>query len=65
MTTIICGLSSPERGGRRKHAAMEADVEQLKAEQSVSDVDRKARLQGAIDQLGSKVDAQLQKAERG
>jgi hypothetical protein len=46
-------------------AAMEADIQQLKAEQSISDVNPKARLQRAINQLGSKVDAQLQKAERG
>ena len=45
-------------------AAIEADIEQLKAEQSFSDAGRKAKLQLAINQLHTKVDAQLQKAER-
>jgi uncharacterized membrane protein len=44
-------------------AAMQADADQLKAEQSLSDSDRKEQLQKKINQLYSKINAQLQKAE--
>lgn len=44
-------------------AAMQADVDQLKAEQSLSESDRKEQLQKKINQLYSKMNAQLQKAE--
>jgi uncharacterized membrane protein len=44
-------------------AAMQADVDQLKAEQSLSDSDRKEQLQKKINQLYYKMNAQLQKVE--
>jgi len=45
-------------------AAMQADIDQLKAEQSLSDSDRTAELQRKINQLDSKIHAQLGKAEK-
>lgn len=45
-------------------AAMQADVDQLKAEQSLSEPERKEQLQKKINQLYSKINAQLQKAEQ-
>lgn len=45
-------------------AAMQADIEQLKGEQSLSDSDRKDELQRSIDQLYFKISAQLQKDEQ-
>jgi uncharacterized membrane protein len=44
-------------------AAMQRDIDQLKDEQSLSDSDRKAELETRINQLASKIHAQLQKAE--
>jgi uncharacterized membrane protein len=44
-------------------AAMQADIDQLKAEQSLSDSNRKEQLQKRINQLYSKIEAQLHKAE--
>jgi uncharacterized membrane protein len=44
-------------------AAMKADVEQLKAEQAKAHADRKAKLQEKINQLDSKIQAQLEKAK--
>lgn len=44
-------------------AAMQADIDQLKAEQSFSDSDRKGELQRRINRLFFKIDAQLQKAQ--
>lgn len=44
-------------------AAMQADVEQLKDEQSLSDSDRKEQLERNINQLCSKINAEVQKAE--
>ena len=45
-------------------AAMQGDVDQLKAEQSLSDSDRKEELQKKINQLYSKINAQFEKAGR-
>jgi len=44
-------------------AAMEADVGQLEAEQSLSDSDRKEQLQKKIDQLHSRINSRLQKSD--
>ena len=44
-------------------AAMKADLAQMKAEQAKSHADRKAKLQEKINQLDTKVQAQLQKAK--
>jgi len=44
-------------------AAMQADVDQLQAEQSLSDSDRKGELQQKINQLSFKIHVQLQKAQ--
>jgi len=44
-------------------AAMKADLDQLKAEHAKAQADRKAKLQGKINQLDSKIQAQLQKAK--
>jgi len=44
-------------------AAMKADLDQLKAEHAKAQTDRKAKLQGKINQLDSKIQAQLQKAK--
>lgn len=44
-------------------AAMKADLEQMKAEQAKSHADRKAKLQEKINQLDTKIQAQLQKAK--
>ena len=44
-------------------AAMKADLDQLKAEHAKAHADRKAKLQGKINQLDSKIQAQLQKAK--
>jgi len=44
-------------------AAMQADVDQLKAEQSLSESERKEHLQKKINQLYDKMNAQLQKVE--
>jgi uncharacterized membrane protein len=47
-------------------AAMRADLDQLKAEHAKAQADRKAKLQEKINQLDSRIQAQLQKAkERG
>ena len=43
-------------------AAMQADLAQMKAEQAKSHADRKAKLQEKINQLDTKIQAQLQKA---
>lgn len=43
-------------------AAMKADLEQLKAEHAKASADRKAKLQEKMNQLDSKIQAQLQKA---
>src|SRR5262249_27245131 len=46
--------------------AMKSDLAQLKAEHAKAQADRKAKLQGKITQLDSRIQAQLQKAkERG
>jgi len=42
---------------------MEADLAQLKAEHAEASADRKAKLQEMINQLDSKIQAQLQKAK--
>jgi uncharacterized membrane protein len=44
-------------------AAMKADLAQLKAEHAKAHADRKAKLQEKINQLDSKIQAQLQKAK--
>lgn len=44
-------------------AAMQADLDQLKEEQSFSESNRKVELQEKINELSSKMNAQLQKAE--
>jgi uncharacterized membrane protein len=44
-------------------AAMKADLAQMKAEQAKSHADRKAKLQEKINQLDTKIQAQLQKAK--
>jgi uncharacterized membrane protein len=44
-------------------AAMQADVDQLKEEQSLSESNRKAELQEKINQLSSKINGLLRKAE--
>ena len=44
-------------------AAMKADLAQLKAEQAKAHADRKAKLQEKINQLDSRIQAQLQKAK--
>lgn len=44
-------------------AAMKADLAQMKAEQANSHADRKAKLQEKINQLDTKIQAQLQKAK--
>ena len=44
-------------------AAMKADLAELKAEQAKAHTDRKAKLQGKINQLDSKIQVQLQKAK--
>jgi uncharacterized membrane protein len=44
-------------------AAMKADLAQMKAEHAKTHADRKAKLQEKINQLDSKIQAQLQKAE--
>jgi len=44
-------------------AAMKADLAQLKAEQAKAHADRKAKLQAKINQLDSRIQAQLQKAK--
>jgi hypothetical protein len=47
-------------------ATMKADLAQLKAEHAKAQADRKAKLQGKINQLDSRIQAQVQKAkERG
>jgi transposase len=43
--------------------AMKADMAQFKAEQAKAHADRKAKLQEKINQLDSKIQAQLQKAK--
>ncbi len=43
--------------------AMKSDLAQMKAEQAKSHADRKAKLQEKINQLDSKIQAQLQKAK--
>ena len=42
---------------------MKADLAQMKAEWAKADADRKAKLQEKINQLDSKIQAQLQKAK--
>ncbi|HXJ95937.1 MAG TPA: DUF1269 domain-containing protein [Terriglobia bacterium] len=44
-------------------AAMQADLAQLKAEHAKAHADRRAKLQDKINQLDSKIQAQLQKAK--
>jgi uncharacterized membrane protein len=44
-------------------AAMQADLAQMKAEHAKAHADRKAKLQDKINQLDSKIQAQLQKAK--
>jgi uncharacterized membrane protein len=44
-------------------AAMKADMAQMKAEAAKSHADRKAKLQDQVNQLDSKIQAQLQKAK--
>ena len=44
-------------------AAMKADLAELKAEQAKAHADRKAKLQEKINQLDTKIQAQLQKAK--
>jgi hypothetical protein len=44
-------------------AAMKADMTQLKAEHAQAHADRKGKLQEKINQLDSKIQAQLQKAK--
>ena len=44
-------------------AAMQADLAKMKAEQAQADAKRKAKLQEKINQLDSKIQAQLQKAK--
>jgi uncharacterized membrane protein len=44
-------------------AAMKADLAQMKAEHAKAHADRKAKLQAKINQLDSKIQAQLQKAK--
>ena len=44
-------------------AAMKADLAQMKAEHAKAQADRKAKLQGKINQLDSKIQAQLQRAK--
>ena len=44
-------------------AAMKADLEQMRAEQAKAHADRKAKLQEKINQLDTKIQAQLQKAK--
>jgi uncharacterized membrane protein len=44
-------------------AAMKADLAQMKAEQAKAHADRKAKLQEKVNQLDSKIQVQLQKAE--
>ena len=46
-------------------AAMKADLAQMKAEHAKAHADRKAKLQEKINQLDSKIQAQLQKAKAG
>jgi uncharacterized membrane protein len=46
-------------------AAMKADLAQMKAEHAKAHADRKAKLQEKINQLDSKIQAQLQKAKDG
>jgi len=46
-------------------AAMKADLAQMKAEHAKGHADRKAKLQQKINQLDSKIQAQLQKAKDG
>ena len=46
-------------------AAMKADLAQMKAEHAKAHSDRKAKLQEKINQLDSKIQAQLQKAKEG
>ena len=46
-------------------AAMKADLAQMKAEHTKAHADRKAKLQEKINQLDSKIQAQLQKAKDG
>jgi uncharacterized membrane protein len=46
-------------------AAMKADLAQMKAEHAKAHVDRKAKLQEKINQLDSKIQAQLQRAKVG
>jgi len=46
-------------------AAMKADLAQMKAEHSKAHADRKAKLQEKINQLDSKIQAQLQRAKDG
>jgi uncharacterized membrane protein len=43
--------------------AMKADLAQIKAEHAKAHADRKAKLQGKINQLDSKIQAQLEKAK--
>jgi uncharacterized membrane protein len=44
-------------------AAMKADLEQMKAEQAKAHADRKAKIQVKINELDTKIQAQLQKAK--
>jgi hypothetical protein len=44
---------------------MKADLAQMKAEHAKAHADRKAKLQEKINQLDSKIQAQLQKAKDG
>src|SRR6516162_3999123 len=46
-------------------AAMKADLAQMKAEHAQAQADRKAKLRDKINQLDSKIQAQLQKAKEG
>src|SRR5216684_1243544 len=46
-------------------AAMQADLAQMKAEHAKAHADRKTKLQQKINQLDSKIQAQLQKAKDG
>ena len=46
-------------------AAMKADLAQMKAEHAKAHADRKAKLQEKINQLDSRIQAQLQKAKDG
>jgi len=52
-----------ERVDREEVAAMKADLAQMKAEHAQARADRKAKLQEKINQLDSKIQAQLQQAK--